>query len=132
MGRLCSDPNLKFIAGSGKAVCTFTIAVDRGLSKDKKEEYKNKGYATADFLKVKLWGKSAEFAANYTAKGLRVLVEGSMQTGSYDKNGVKVYTTEIMAQHVTPIDWPNSGGSSNTDFDSDGFQAIEDDGSIPF
>jgi single-strand DNA-binding protein len=66
VGRLTRDPELRFIAGSGKAVATFAIAVDRPFAKEK----------TADFFNVVVWGKPAENAANYLAKGRQVAVKG--------------------------------------------------------
>jgi len=150
-GRLVANPELKFLAGAGTAVSSFTIAVEKGLSKAKKEEFKKLGKATADFPRVKVFGKTAEAVANYTEKGKMVLVEGSIQTGSYEKqDGTKVYTTDVLAQHVEFLEWKdnnNSGGNSfnqdqvQTNFNQtqnqngyspDGFQAIEDDDDIPF
>lgn len=132
VGRLTRDPELRFIAGSGKAVATFAIAVDRPFAKEK----------TADFFNVVVWGKPAENAANYLAKGRQVAVKGYLQSRSYeDKTGVKRYVTEIVADTVEFIDRgdrkekpsQDSGlDSFGEDFSTDGFQSIEDDDDIPF
>lgn len=132
VGRLTRDPELRFIPGSGKAVATFAIAVDRPFAKEK----------TADFFNIVVWGKPAENAANYLAKGRQVAVKGYLQSRSYeDKAGVKRYVTEIVADTVefiggsgerkerTPQD---QGADGFEDFSADGFQSIEDDDDIPF
>lgn len=109
VGRLTKDPELRFIAGSGKAVANFSMAVDREFSKEKK----------ADFFKVVVWGKQAEHVANYITKGRLVAVRGSLQTGSYDdKNNVKHYTTDIVAQQVQFLDYAKKQ-ETDTNFSSD-------------
>lgn len=124
VGRLTRDPELRFVAGSGKAVATFAIAVDRPFAKEK----------TADFFNVVVWGKPAENAANYLAKGRQVAVKGYLQTRSYDdKAGAKRYVTEIVADTVEFIGGAGArkeqdhGADTFGDFSADGFQAIDDD-----
>lgn len=134
IGRLTRDPELRFVAGSGKAVANFSLAVDRPFSREKQ----------ADFFRVVVWGKTAENCANYLAKGRKVAVKGYLTSRSYDdKNGIKRYVTEIVADNVEFLEWGdrnNQGTAQPTQntqsfsngFDSDGFQAIEDDDDIPF
>lgn len=135
IGRLARDPELRFVAGSGKAVANFSIAVDRPFSKDKQ----------ADFFRVVVWGKQAENVANYLAKGRKVAIKGYLTSRSYDaNNGEKRYVTEIVADNVEFLDWGDKNGEQrpvhreegpeafSNGFDSDGFQAIEDDDDIPF
>ena len=132
VGRLTRDPELRFIAGSGKAVATFPIAVDRPFAKEK----------TADFFNVVVWGKPAENAANYLAKGRQVAVKGYLQSRSYeDKTGQKRYVTEIVADNVEfvgsgqkkePGVNNDDAGSFGEDFSKDAFQSLEDDDDIPF
>ena len=106
IGRLTRDPELRYIPGSGTAVCNFTMAVDKGLSKDKKQEMESKNQPTVDFIRIVVWGKMGENSANYLAKGRLVAVQGSIQTGSYDdKDGKKVYTTEVNARNVEFLEW---------------------------
>ena len=77
VGRICSEVDLRYVAGSGNAVSKFTIAVDRGLSKTKKEEAQNNNKPTADFIRCIVWNQSAEFVANYASKGTLIAVKGS-------------------------------------------------------
>ncbi|MDK2918837.1 MAG: single-strand DNA-binding protein [Candidatus Petromonas sp.] len=134
IGRLTRDPELRFTAGSGKAVATFTIAVDRGFGKD----------SATDFFRVVVWGKQGENCANYLAKGRLVAVQGRLQNNNYETStGEKRYSTEIVA-HTVQFLGGGSGGSRgqgfdevafdgfNDDSDADGFKAIEDDDDIPF
>lgn len=105
IGRLTRDPELRYLQ-SGTANARFTLAVDRDLSKEKKQEAEAKGQPTADFINIVAWGKTAENCANYLAKGRMVAVSGRIQTGSYEgKDGKRVYTTEIVAQNIQFLEW---------------------------
>lgn len=91
IGRLTKDPELRYIPETQNAVCTFTLAVDRPMSRDKQ----------ADFIRITVFGKQAENCARYITKGKQVAVEGRIQTGSYrNKNGDTVYTTDVIANRV--------------------------------
>ena len=91
MGRLTRDPDVRYSAGeSGTSVARYTLAVDRRFNK-------RDGEATADFISCVAFGRSAEFAEKYFHQGLKVVVTGRIQTGSYvNKDGQKVYTTEVI------------------------------------
>lgn len=122
VGRLVRDPELKFTPG-GEAVTSFTLAIDRN--------FKNKdGKYDADFINIVVWGKRAENCANYLAKGKQAAVSGRIQTRNYeDKDGRKVYVTEIVADDVQFIDKKDSGasnGASNSGT-SGGVSAADDD-----
>jgi single-strand DNA-binding protein len=141
IGRLVRDPELRFIAGSGRAVANFTMAVDKGMSKDKKAELSAQGKPTADFIRIVAWGKTAELCANYLNKGSQVAVNGSINTGQYKTpNGETRYTTDVVANSVEFIGSRNENrpaGGQSDDFsmggmDTSDFQAIEDDDDIPF
>lgn len=141
IGRLVRDPELRFIAGSGRAVTNFTLAVDKGMSRDKKAELQAQGKPTADFIRIVAWGKTAELCANYLSKGSQVAVNGSINTGQYKtQSGETRYTTDVVANNVEFIGSRNDNrqaGQSNDDFsmggmDTSDFQAIEDDDDIPF
>jgi len=139
IGRLTRDPELRFIAGSGRAVANFVLAIDRNLAKDKKAEMQKKGLPTADFIRVVVWGKQAENCAAFLAKGRLVAINGSIQTSSYKTNtGETRYSTDILANRVEFLEWgdKNKDGGSSDDFtfgvDPSEFQAIEDDDDIPF
>ena len=98
-GRLTKDPEVRYTTGTQMAVAVFTLAIDRG--KDKNGEDMG-----ADFPRVTVFGKQAENCERYLAKGCRVAVQGKIQTGSYeDKNGQKVFTTDVIAQRVEFIDF---------------------------
>ena len=106
-GRLVRDIELKYTnAQEPMAFCKFTLAVDRGMSKVKKEQAQQNGQAVADFINVTVFGKQAENCSKFLAKGRMVAIQGSLQSGSYTaQDGTKRYTTEVMAQRVEFIDW---------------------------
>ena len=85
IGRLTKDPENK--DANGTQVTKFTVAVDR-----RKEG--------ADFISCVAFGKTAEFVSKYFQRGSKIVIEGRIQTGSYEKEGVKHYTTEIVAEAV--------------------------------
>lgn len=144
IGRLTKDPELKFTPGTGTAVATFTLAVDRRFSKD--------GQREADFIPVVVWGKQAESTANYMSKGKLMGVSGRIQTRSYDaKDGTKRYITEVVAEEVQFLEWGannggNNGGGNKNFGNNSGYNAPNgfdestfgdemtpvDDGDIPF
>lgn len=123
LGRLTRDPDLRYTQ-SGDAVCRFTLAVDRGLSREKRQELEANNQQTADFISITAWGKTAELVANYLSKGRQVAVEGSIRTGSYEKDGQRVYTTDVRANRIHFIsDGSRSGGSSYDQSRPGAFQA---------
>src|SRR6056297_629804 len=138
IGRLTKDPELKYIPGSGTAVANFTLAIDRGLSKDKKRELEQQGKPTADFIRTVVWGKQAENCANYLAKGRLVAVSGSIRTSSSrDESGNMNYYTDVNAFKVEFLEWGDSNNDSSGQTDSgdinpDDFSSVEDDDDIPF
>lgn len=141
LGRLVRDPELRYIQGSGQAVCRFTLAVDKNLSREKKQEAESQNKPTADFINCQAWGKLAENISKFTGKGKRILIQGRIQTGSYqDKDGKTIYTTDVVANNVEFIDWKDTKesysqekgqGNDGFEFNSD-FDPTQDDGRIPF
>lgn len=132
IGRLTRDPELNFAAGTGTAVCKFSLAVARPFKKDE-----------TDFINCIAFGKTGETIAQYITKGRQVAVTGSIRTGSYDaKDGTKRYTTDIIVDSFEFIG--NSNGNNNnqsntsyqdSNFDQGGFyedMAPVDDGDCPF
>ena len=92
MGRLTRDPEVRYSqAAEAIAIARYTLAVDRAR-KD------NDGNSQADFISCVALGKQGEFAEKYLRKGTKVLVEGRIQTGSYEKDGQKVYTTDVLVE----------------------------------
>ena len=96
MGRLTRNPEVRYSAGdSSMAIARYTLAVDRRFARRGED---NNG-ATADFISCVAFGRSAEFAEKYFHQGLKVVVTGRIQTGSYvNKDGQKVYTTEVVVE----------------------------------
>lgn len=133
IGRLVRDPDLQFIPSSGKAVAKFTLAVDKDLSKEKKQDFESKGEATADFIRITVFGKQAEASANYLKKGIMTAVIGRISTGSYTtKDGDKRYTTEVIANKVEFLEWADKKESEETGFEEDDVFEPTDDDDIPF
>jgi single-strand DNA-binding protein len=93
VGRLTRDPESR-TTSSGKQVANITLAVDRGFKDKDSNESK------ADFIRVNIWEKQAELAMKYLTKGQLILIEGSLRTGSYEKEGQKYYTTDITSSKI--------------------------------
>lgn len=123
-GRLTRDPELRYIP-SGTAVTKFTLAVDKNLSREKKQEAERNNQPTADFINIVVWGKQAENVANFTSKGKLIAVQGRIQSGSYEKDGQRVYTTDVVASNVEFLEWGDKADSV-----PEGFHPVDDD--IPF
>ncbi len=94
VGRLTKDPELKYIPGSGNAVCTFTVAVDRDYAK-------KDGSKDTDFIPVQAWGKLAEICASNIGKGKQVGIIGSLRIENYkDNEGNNKTITKVNADTV--------------------------------
>lgn len=142
IGRLARDVELRFIPGSGQAVANFTMAIDKGLTREKKQQFEAEGKPTADFPRIVVWGKQAENCSQYLAKGKMVAILGSIQTGSYKgTNGDTIYTTEVLANRVEFLEWGEKKEKAITEDDDfsfsgkgsfEDFQSIEDDDDVPF
>lgn len=130
VGRLTKDPDLKYSA-SGTAVCNFTLAIDRG--------FKNQaGEKETDFINVTTFKKTAENTANYTKKGSIVGVTGRIQVRNYEKDGKKVYITEVVANEVKFIGGKSEGeqqprrSTNNDPFTNNSFDDTDISDSLPF
>ena len=136
IGRLTRDPELRYLQ-NGTPVASFALAVDKGLSRVKKQEMEARNQPTADFINIVVWGKTAENCANYLAKGRLVAVQGRIQSGSYEKDGRRIYTTEVVANQVEFLEWGDTNrkqgfDDSGLDFgDIEGFHPTDND-DIPF
>ena len=106
VGRLTRDPEVRYSQGdNATAVARYTLAVDRRFRRD--------GEPTADFIPCVIFGRSAEFAEKYFHQGMRVSISGRIQTGSYtNKDGVKVYTTEVIVEEQEFAESKNAGGNN--------------------
>ncbi len=135
IGRLTKDPELRFTPGSGAAVCSLTLAVDKYNT--------TTGQKEADFAPVVVWGKQAESTANYMLKGSQMAIAGRIQTRSYEaKDGTKRYVTEVVATEVQFLSKGQGNNNSNEysmpvndafsggDFEED--LTPVDDGDMPF
>lgn len=138
MGRLTRDPDIRHSAGENStAVARYTLAVDR--------RYRRDGEAAADFISCVAFGRSAEFAGKYFRQGLKVVITGRIQTGSYtNRDGNKVYTTDVVVEEqefaeskAAAGQATNSGSQQKPEpmpVDADGFMNIPDgiDEELPF
>ncbi len=93
IGRLTKDPEVRYSSGTQTAVARFSLAIDRA----KKANGEDGG---TDFPNIVAFGKTAELVEKYVTKGQQIAVEGRIQTGSYERDGVKHYTTDIVAERV--------------------------------
>jgi single-strand DNA-binding protein len=135
IGRLTRDPEVRYTSGSQMAVARFSIAIDRPSRQG--------GEKQTDFPSIVVFGKQAENCERFLTKGRLVGIEGRIQTGSYtNKDGNKVYTTDVVANRVEFLEWGDRAGSgagfgqqqSAPAADMgipEGFSAIDDE-DIPF
>ena len=143
MGRLTRDPELR-TTPQGVSVCTFSVAVDRGYVRQGEERQ-------ADFINVVAWRSTAEFVSKYFIKGQMIAVVGRIQTRNYDdKDGKKVYVTEVVADEISFADSKRDNGQASAPATyttaapaqavpqqtqppvSDGFQVVPDEDDLPF
>lgn len=122
MGRLTKDPEVRYSQGNNAmAIARYTLAVDRKFKRD--------GEPNADFINCIAFGKNGEFAEKYLHKGIKILVEGRWQSGSYtNRDGQKVYTNDCVVESCEFAESKNANQSerpqpSNSD---DGFMQIPD------
>ena len=107
MGRLTRDPEVRYTQGdNAMAIARYSLAVDRRFKRD--------GEPDADFINCVAFGKGGEFAEKYLKKGTKIAVVGRIQTGSYtNKDGQKVYTTDVVVEEQEFAESKNSGSSDN-------------------
>lgn len=122
-GRITKEIDVKYTT-SQMAVARFSLALDRGKDKDGKDR-------GADFPSCIAFGRTAEALERFSGKGLRVTVIGHLQTGSYEKNGQKVYTTDVIVDRIEIIDWKNNAAQGQpAEAEPSGFSQLDED--IPF
>lgn len=135
MGRLTRDPEVKYTQGENTmAIARYTLAVDRRFKRD--------GEAAADFINCVAFGRQAEFAEKYLRQGIRIVVTGRIQTGSYtNRDGNKVYTTDVVVEEQEFAESKNAqnhaagqAAAGKPQVDPDGFMNIPDgiDEELPF
>ena len=124
MGRLTRDPEVRYTQTNNTLVCGFTLAVNRRFAKE--------GEQQADFINIVAWSKLGEFCSKYFTKGQQVAVCGRIQTRTYDdKDGKKVYVTEVVAEEAYFADTKKQDDFTPQDTTA-GFTTIEEDSSLPF
>ena len=126
IGRLTKSPELKYAAGSERAVTRFSVAVNRPMKKDE-----------ADFINCVAFGKTAETIGQYLEKGSPIALEGRIQTGSYEKGEQTVYTTDVIVDRFEFVAGGEKREQSPKDLDKHLKDVIGDDleidnGDIPF
>lgn len=123
MGRLTKDPNVR---QSGETtIARYTLAVDR--------RFKREGEPTADFISCVAFGKAGDFAEKYLKKGTKIAASGRIQTGSYEKDGQRIYTTDVIIEEQEFAESKGSQSGSAAVSNS-GFMSIPDgiDEELPF
>ena len=108
MGRLPRDAEIRYSQGeSSTAIARFSLAVDRRFRRDNEEQ-------TADFINCVAFGRTAEFLERFGRKGTKFVLEGRIQTGSYtNKDGQRVYTTDVVAENVEFAESKNNSSAGN-------------------
>ena len=108
MGRLTRDAEIRYSQGeSSTAIARFSLAVDRRFRRDNDEQ-------TADFINCVAFGRTAEFLERFGRKGTQFVLEGRIQTGSYtNKDGQRVYTTDVVAENVEFAESKNNSSAGN-------------------
>ena len=108
MGRLTRDAEIRYSQGENStAIARFSLAVDRRFRRDNEEQ-------TADFINCVAFGRTAEFLERFGRKGTKFVLEGRIQTGSYtNKDGQRVYTTDVVAENVEFAESKNNSSAGN-------------------
>lgn len=105
IGRLVANPE-SHTSESGATSVTFTVAVDRFAGKDKEKE--------TDFIRCVAWNKTGEFVGKYFTKGKPIALEGNIKTGSYEKDGVKHFTTDVWVDKAEFAGNASNGNNAQT------------------
>ena len=128
MGRLTRDPEVRYSqAAEPMAIVRFGIAVNR--------RFKREGQPDADFINCIAFGKTAENIEKFFSKGRMIAIEGNIQTGSYEKEGTRVFTTDIVVQNFHFTGEKREEGAQQSNTPNDGFTPIAEDVSdddLPF
>ena len=121
IGRLTRDPEVRYTE-SQLAVARFSIAINRVPGRDSLDR-------SVDFPNIVVFGKQAENCERFLTKGRQVAIQGHIQTGSYEKDGRKVYTTDVVADRVEFLEWGDR--EQKSDGTPSGFTEINEE-DIPF
>lgn len=135
MGRLTRDVDLKYTTGN-MAIGRFNVAVDRKLSKEKRQEAENNNQPIADFISCIAFKRTAEVIGQYFHKGNKIAITGHIQTGSYEnQQGQRIYTTDVIVDSFDFVESnqdnnSNQGYSNPTDLGMSGQESFDSD--LPF
>lgn len=134
IGRLTAEPQIT-IGQNGTKIARYTLAINRPKKDD--------GTQIADFLNCKAFGKTADFVERFLKKGMKIAVSGTLQTGSYTKDGVTHYTTDVIVNehefcesrngtetHSTASVSANTQTAQTANFSE--FYPVQDEGDLPF
>ena len=128
IGRLTKDPDVRYTQGEkSMAIARYTLAIDR--------KFKKEGEQSADFISCVAFGKNGEFAEKFLHKGTKIAIFGRVQTGSYtNKDGQKVYTTDVIVEEHEFCEKKGEGESQNTSKADEGFMDLPGniDDEVPF
>lgn len=130
MGRLTRDPDIRYSNNNNEAVCIarYTLAVDR--------RYNKNGEQGADFINCVAFGKAGEFVEKYLHQGIKMVIVGRLQTGSYtNKDGQTVYTTDVIIEEQSFAESKKSESTEQVDDTSDeGFMNVTEEtkNNLPF
>ena len=106
MGRLTRDPEVRYTQKDNTAVARYSLAVDKKFKRD--------DGVTADFFNMVAFGKSAEFTEKYLRKGTKMLITGRVQTGTYEKDGVKIPFFEVVVEEQEFAESKNANQTNNS------------------
>ncbi len=132
IGRVTSDITINQ-SKNGKAVCSFSVAIDRYQGKDKEK--------TTDFIRCDAFGSTAEILGKYAGKGKQIAIEGNIKTGSYEKDGVKHYTQDVQVERVELLGSKSDSGTSSQETptqaatpqnNASDFEPLVEDSEVPF
>ena len=124
IGSLTKEPETRYTQTNNICVVSFTLAVNRRYAKE--------GEQQADFINIVAWNKTAEFIAKYFNKGMQVGIVGRIQTRNYDdKDGKKVFVTEVVAEEVDFADSKKEGEKGES-VHPDAFTPVTDEAQLPF
>lgn len=132
IGRVTSDITINQ-SKSGNAICSFSVAVDRYMGKDKEK--------STDFIRCNAFGSTAEILGKYAGKGKQIAIEGNIKTGSYEKDGVKHYTQDVQVERVELLGSKSDGNASSQtaptqaaapQTNANDFEPLVEDSEVPF
>ena len=125
MGRLTRDPEVRYAQGDGSmAIARYSLAVDR---RGRRSAGDGQQENNTDFIQCVAFDRAAEFAEKYLRQGIKIALTGRIQTGSYtNRDGQRVYTTDVVAEEVEFVESANSGNATPAT-DANGFQNVNDE-----